>query len=320
MKKLAVALLLIVASSCFAQQGPVFNTPPRYNANNAAITGGTINNTVIGGTTPAAGTFTHADISGTAGNGYLGIVPQSSAPSAPATGLRLYADATGRLSWIRPSDGFSRTFDATLTASRVYTLPDATTTLVGTDTTQTLTTKTLTAPALDGAATFSTATVARGTAANMGTWYAVCQSGAAVSGAADTNENTVYTCTIPANSLGPNGSIRVATRTTVNNNANVKTWRIRYSGASGTQYYSNNFASLVSVGVTRLISNRNATNSQIGGVDVTGTFESGTATAAHITSAVDTTGSTTIVVTCQKATSGDTCTLEHIIVHVIFGA
>jgi len=113
---------------------------------------------------------TSLGLSGTAGGGFVTFPSQSSPPSAPASGYREYADATGRRSWIRASDGFTRTWDATLTANRVYTLPDATTTIVGTDATQTLTNKTFgnpititqgtitaDAPQIDGTVTWNNA-------------------------------------------------------------------------------------------------------------------------------------------------------------------
>jgi hypothetical protein len=61
----------------------------------------------------------------------INFTSQAVAPSAPASGFVEYADSTGRKSWIRASDGFTRTWDATLTANRVFTLPDATTTIAG---------------------------------------------------------------------------------------------------------------------------------------------------------------------------------------------
>src|SRR5712691_1296028 len=80
----------------------------------------------IGLSTSAAAAFTHADANGTAGNGYWGTITQSSAPSAPADGFRLYADASHRFSWIG-QNGYVRTFDGTAnTADHVYTLPDVT--------------------------------------------------------------------------------------------------------------------------------------------------------------------------------------------------
>ncbi len=63
-------------------------------------------------------------ITGTGGAGYLGAVPQSSAPTAPASGFKLFADSSGRFSWIGVN-GYVRTFiGAALTASRTYALPD----------------------------------------------------------------------------------------------------------------------------------------------------------------------------------------------------
>jgi hypothetical protein len=83
-------------------------------------------------TTPVLGvaSATSVALTGTAGAGFEEYPTQASAPSAPASGFREYADSTGRKSWIRASDGFTRTWDATLTANRVYTLPDASGTLL----------------------------------------------------------------------------------------------------------------------------------------------------------------------------------------------
>ena len=124
------------------------------------LTGTTLNSGVTASSLTSVGTLGSLTVSGalssgsesitgTGGAGYLGIVAQSSAPSAPAGGYRLYADSTGRLSWIRPSDGFTRTFDATLTANRVYTLPDASITFARTDAAQTFTCLLYTSDAAD---------------------------------------------------------------------------------------------------------------------------------------------------------------------------
>lgn len=65
------------------------------------------------------------DLSGTAGNGYVGYPTQSSNPATPLTGFRLFADSSNRLSW-RGANGFVRVFDGTSnTADRTYTLPDS---------------------------------------------------------------------------------------------------------------------------------------------------------------------------------------------------
>ncbi len=86
---------------------------------------------VLFGGTAGALSATSLALTGTAGAGFVNFLTQSSAPTAPASGFGLHADSTGRLSWRRASDGFVRTFDVTATANRVYTLPDATTTLAG---------------------------------------------------------------------------------------------------------------------------------------------------------------------------------------------
>lgn len=83
-------------------------------------------------------------VSGTGGAGYIGLIDQSAAPSAPVNGLRLFSDASHRFSWIG-QNGFIRTFDGTAnTADRVYTLPDAAGTVVLNTNTATLTNKRVT--------------------------------------------------------------------------------------------------------------------------------------------------------------------------------
>jgi hypothetical protein len=107
----------------------------------AALTVNTFNTrsgtvTLTGADVTAALAFTPlnaagGDLTGAGGAGYLGLPAQAAAPGAPASGVRLFADAAGRLSWRRASDTFTRSFDATLTANRTFTLPDADLTLVG---------------------------------------------------------------------------------------------------------------------------------------------------------------------------------------------
>lgn len=79
--------------------------------------------------TPVLGTptATSLGITGTGGVGFQDFVAQSPAPAAPLSASieRRFADASSRLAWIR-SDGFVRTIDASaLTASRIWTFPDA---------------------------------------------------------------------------------------------------------------------------------------------------------------------------------------------------
>lgn len=73
-----------------------------------------------------------AEITGTAGGGYIGVPAQSSDPSAPsATGYRLSSTSAGYLAWRMKNgtDTYRRAFIGALTANRDYTTPDKTGTL-----------------------------------------------------------------------------------------------------------------------------------------------------------------------------------------------
>lgn len=81
--------------------------------------------------------------------------PYISAPSGVSNTTSIFADATGRLAW-RNGTGFLRTFDATtITADRVYTLPDATTTLAGLSISNAFTPPTLTGSSATSALSIS---------------------------------------------------------------------------------------------------------------------------------------------------------------------
>lgn len=90
--------------------------------------------------TLGAASATRLDIIPTDGTGYVALAAQVSDPSAPSAGQRLFGKSSG-LSWIGVN-GFTRTFNAgSISASRIWTLPDANDTLVGKATTDTFTNK-----------------------------------------------------------------------------------------------------------------------------------------------------------------------------------
>jgi len=100
-------------------------------ADTADINAGTIDNTAIGSSTPSTGAFTSVTSTG------AGVLARQ---AATQDGIEIRGRAGGTGNWeviLTP---------ATLSADRTVTIPDATTTLVGTDTSQTLTNKTLTSP------------------------------------------------------------------------------------------------------------------------------------------------------------------------------
>lgn len=134
--------------------------------------------------------------------------------------------------------------------------------------------------------------------------YVLAQSSVATAAPADTNENILATISLAANAMGPNGTVRTLVVFTCTNNANAKTIRMRLSGIGGTIFHSQDIASSAGVLFHRIIANRNATNSQVSYLDLAAASPSLT------TGAIDTTAATTLVITVQKATSGDTVTLE----------
>lgn len=133
----------------------------------------------------------------------------------------------------------------------------------------------------------------------------LAKSGAAVSAPADTNENTVATITVPANALGANGFIKYVANLTYTNNANAKTLRVKIGGSILSTF---NVAGITNSTLTGSIANANATNAQVSNAFNLHDNATGTTQMAAV-AAIDTTSATTITITVQKGTAGDTITL-----------
>lgn len=101
---------------------------------------GATGNVTLGSNIISAQSFT---ISATGGLGFLNLPTQSGTPTTPGSGQHLiYTNPSGQFS-ILGSNGFALGFSrALLTASRVYSFPDATTTILGTDNTANISNKT----------------------------------------------------------------------------------------------------------------------------------------------------------------------------------
>lgn len=77
-------------------------------------------------------------IDGTGGNGFIQYNTQSSDPAVgPTSSVKVYASSAGLLSFLPQTDGFSRRFSGTLTASRTFSYPNLTGTIVVTASTPT---------------------------------------------------------------------------------------------------------------------------------------------------------------------------------------
>jgi hypothetical protein len=139
-----------------------------------------------------------------------------------------------------------------------------------------------------------------------------------VSGPADTSENILVSVAVPAGTLGSNGGLRIKVRFSSNNSAGSKTLRIRFGGIGGTIYGTLAPTTQVNGLIEAEIGNAGATNSQVGYyVSFFGPGSLASPNTAAITSAVDTTAATTLVITGQKSNGADTITLEHYCVEYI---
>lgn len=134
----------------------------------------------------------------------------------------------------------------------------------------------------------------------------------------ETAEVNGVAITVPANSFGPNGALKITTFWSMTNNANVKTLRYRFSGGAGTVYGSVALASTLIFRQLVVITNRGLTNSQFGGDGGGGGWS--TSTGAMVVSAVDTTASSSVVMTGQKATATDNLVLESYVIEALYGA
>lgn len=137
----------------------------------------------------------------------------------------------------------------------------------------------------------------------------LARSAVQVSHTGNTNETTLAAITVPANALGLNGSVAISAIWSNNNSGNNKVSRIRYNNATtGTIYaQATQTTNLSARFIDVRISNRNSASSQVGYATAATAFVS---SAAPVTSAEDTTASTTIYLTGQLANGGDTINLE----------
>lgn len=140
-------------------------------------------------------------------------------------------------------------------------------------------------------------------------------SGGAVSAPANTSENILATINIPAKAMGINGALRVTTLWTMTNSVNNKTTSIRLGGISGTAFLALVNTTAASLMNIKVIQNRGAANSQVSFNSASG--GNNTTTGAVTTGSIDTSAAQTLVITGQKASSGETLTLESYLVELI---
>lgn len=130
-----------------------------------------------------------------------------------------------------------------------------------------------------------------------------------LSNTGSTTENLVYTGTIPANSIGVNGSFHITVLYSATNNANVKTARLKFNGSTIVT------AALTSTGSLNgytIIRNRNSLTSQVSG-NAGSNANIGfnvTTSGGVMTYTFDTGVAITFTITLQNANAGDATGIE----------
>jgi hypothetical protein len=143
------------------------------------------------------------------------------------------------------------------------------------------------------------------------------QQNTSVSGAADVNENTLYSLLIKGGTVGANDSLRITRIEQYTNSVNNKTWRVKL-GATAIRTF---IATTSDRDVEQIIlSNRNSVSSQIGPGTSVGTIIGSALGTAPSTYAIDFSTDQTLTVTAQKASAGETMTLEQVLVELIKAA
>lgn len=160
----------------------------------------------------------------------------------------------------------------------------------------------------------------------IGTRNILAQSAVAGSNHTGTTAETVIpggTISIPANSIGPNGSVHVRATFTVTGTAAAKNIRMRLgttgNGLTGDALMSAQIANTTTAySIIPYFANRNATNSQVG--IPSSTPGSGASTTGGLTGTKDTTANLDLVFTVELVNSADAVKLESYVVEIIYGA
>lgn len=158
------------------------------------------------------------------------------------------------------------------------------------------------------------------------TWYAgaldrpysrlIGQATTDVGTGAVTTEVTLHSVAVPANTLGPNGGVRIRCHYTVAGTNNTKTVRIKF-GAHNLFNFPYAAADQLEGIAEFIVTNRNATNSQFSNGFYSTATETITGSGAQTASAVDTTSAVNVVITGQTANAADEVTANVTLVELM---
>jgi hypothetical protein len=133
---------------------------------------------------------------------------------------------------------------------------------------------------------------------------------AAASNDADTVEKVLATIVLPAGLLGISGGVQVQSTWSMTNSANSKTVRLRLGGLAGTLFLSAGLTTSAVACDLRSIRNRASASVQIGSYQAGAVGGTGSNSGTLPTGAINTAVAQDLVLTGQKASAGETLTLE----------
>jgi hypothetical protein len=145
---------------------------------------------------------------------------------------------------------------------------------------------------------------------HQGTVRKILSSNEKISNTGNTNENTILTATIPGGSIGVNGSFHIIALWTANNNANAKTYKVKFNGTIVLQL---SMASTATTSTYTVIRNRNSASVQVSANNASLSSDGGFGMSSSLTPSTytfDTTADITVTVTMTNADAGDTISME----------
>ena len=157
-------------------------------------------------------------------------------------------------------------------------------------------------------------------AKDAGLWWPIAASAVGVSAPADTSEDILATITIPAGALGANGGVRIKSAWTLTSSGNNKTVRARLGGISGTVFQSVTYTTVANAITESAFHNRNSASTQMFFHLSTRATDAIYNLYGYSTMAQNTANALDIVLTAQKASGGETMTLEYYTVDMLYKA
>lgn len=140
----------------------------------------------------------------------------------------------------------------------------------------------------------------------------VFSSGVQVPNTLTTTDNVLQSFTIPGKTMGPNTTIRITAIFSMPNNANTKTFRVRFGG---TIFHQASYTTSVTTNIEVLIQNRGALNSQV--CQVISMIGPAFNTGPVLTGSVDTTVDQVVSFSAQAGVGTDQLNLERCSVELL---